>query len=184
MRVAVLASGPSLNKEDIELVRQARLSGKLDCVIAVSDVGISMADWADALASHDTAWWVAHRFAPEFKGRKFSASGCQGTEQFDVRKLGIPGGMNSGLFAMFIARNVFKAETIVLLGFDMHRRNGQHFFGDHTAIYNNRALKNSNEADFQRHLKQFEKFSGPKVYNCCMGSDLKLFPIEPLTDII
>lgn len=182
--VVILASGPSLTDEDVEYVRKARLDGRLDYVLAVSDVGLLKAPWADALCSHDSSWWHAHKYAIDFKGQKFSARGVARTRHFDMKKIGMIGGSNSGLFAMFIARDIFKATGIILLGFDMHRRNGQHFFGPHTATYNNRALKNTKDTDFIRHKKQFDKFRGCDVFNATPGSDLKRFPMVKLTDIV
>lgn len=185
MRVAVLASGASLTDDDVEYVRKARDDGRLDYVLAVSDVGLLKAPWADALCSHDSGWWMAKKAVREFKGRKFSARGYSITEQYDPRKAGfIHGGMNSGLFTMLIARDVYKATVIYLLGFDMHRRNGQHFFGNHTELYNGRSLINTDEKRFKIHIAQFDKFKGADVYNCTPDSDLKRFPMARITDII
>lgn len=182
--VAVLASGPSITDSVVEYMHQARQDGRLSAVVAVSDTALLKAPWADALASHDTAWWHAHPEAFDFAGRRFGARWHARFEQYDIRKLGVAGGMNSGLFAMYIARDVFAADRIILSGFDMHRRDGQHFFGEHKALFNKQPLRNTNEKQFSIHIKQFEKFSGCEVFNTSMGSDLKKFPIVPLHDIL
>lgn len=125
MQAVVLASGPSLTDEDVEYVRLAREAGKVDVVLAVSNVGLLKAPWADALCSHDSNWWMAHPEAMDFKGRKFSARGFSKTDAFDGKSVGHVSGVNSGLWTMYIARDVYKADRIILLGFDMHRRDGQ-----------------------------------------------------------
>lgn len=183
--VAVLASGPSLTDEDVAHIRAARADGRLSAVVAVSDVGLHKAPWADALASHDRRWWTAHeKAAMEFKGRKFCSRPYQRLEYFRLPKAGIWTSVNSGLFGMYIARDVYQAEREILLGFDLHRRNGAHFFGEHTAVVNNRILTNSDEKKFAVHARQFNAFSGAQVINCTIGSDLKRFPIMPLHDIL
>ena len=186
MKTAViLASGPSLNDDDIGVIHRARIERKVDTVIAVSDVGLLKATWADALASHDSRWWTAHeRETLDFKGRKFSSRGYQRTEQYSLRGAGLNTSVNSGAFAMYVARDVFEVERIILLGFDLHRRNGAHFFGEHIANANGATLTNTNERKFGIHIKQFNAFTGCEVINCTMGSDLKKFPIIPLRDIL
>jgi hypothetical protein len=174
--VVVIASGSSLTDYHTAHVFN---SDKVNTVIAVSDVGLTKCPWADALVSYDSAWWDAHSEYRKFKGRKFVSKPYRDLEHFDLKKIGVNTFLNSGLFAMYIARDVYKADRIVLLGFDMHRRNGQHFFGEHQGN-----LKNTTESIFQVHIKQFDNFSGCRVVNCTPNSDLKRFPICDLYDII
>lgn len=176
--IAILASGQSLTQEDVDYIKLAREDSRLDRVIAVSNVGIDMAPWADALVSHDSGWWIAHPEAVKFAGRKFSRRGYTRTEAYTEN---IPSGLNSGLMAMYIARDVFKAEKLILLGFDMH---GTHYFGPHTAIYNNRPLNNTNNSRFQQHIAQFSRFDGCEVVNCTPNSALKRFVYAGLREII
>lgn len=181
----ILASGASLKDCDIEKIRIAKESEKINFVISVSDVGILKSPWADALVSHDTAWWVAHPEAKQFKGRKFSSRGYGDyVEKVELSHYGYKTGINSGLLGMIVAQKLFNSNKVILLGFDMHRRNGQHFFGEHTAIFNNAPLRNTDEDMFKRHIKQFDQFSGCEVINCTEGSDLKRFPFSKLDDII
>lgn len=184
MRVAILASGPSLSDEDVAYIHAARNDGRLQAVVAVSDVGILKAPWADALCSHDSSWWIAKPKALDFTGKKYAARAYQTVEQFNVQKLGMVGGLNSGLFAMYVARDLFKATNLILLGFDMHRRNGQHFFGPHTETCGKNALRNTNEKTFYIHIRQFNRFSGCDVVNCTPDSDLNRFPKAPLREVL
>lgn len=169
---AVIASGQSLTLDDVECVKFAREDGRIKGVIAVSNVGIDLAPWADALVSHDTAWWVSHRYVEGFKGRKFSRNKIRGCEQFipDIKS-----GCNSGYMAMCVARDIFFAKRIVLLGFDMH---GTHYFGPH------KDLRNTSAERFKIHIEQFNKWVGPHVINCTPNSSLKKFPFANLRDVV
>lgn len=169
----IMASGQSLTTEDIEYVRLAKISEKIQGVIAVSNVGIDYAPWADALVSHDVLWWAHNLHSNMFKGRKFCRSFWSRCEVF------IPNprdGCNSGLMAMQIARDIFKAGRILLLGFDMH---GTHYFGPHK-----KGLTNTKPDKFQKHISQFEGWSGAEVINCTPDSALQIFNKGVLRDII
>lgn len=178
---AILASGQSLTDDDVAYIKMARDDGRLDGVIAVSDVGLLKAPWADALVSFDSNWWMAHPEALEFRGKKFSARGYRGTLKVDIKKNGLFSGINSGLYAMFIARDVFNAKDLVLLGFDMH---GTHFFGPHTAKVNGKVLTNTGRNRFNIHKSQFSKFKGCGAINCSPGTALDTFPKAKLRDTI
>lgn len=165
----ILASGHSLTPQAVEYVRVKREAGLVSGVIAVSDVGILLAPWADALVSHDSRWWACHPEALEFKGRKFCRSHWQKCEYFVPKP---HNGCNSGYMAMQVAQDVFDATKIILLGFDMH---GTHFFGKHE-----HNLKNTTHERFQVHLAQFNGWDGCDVINCTPDSSLKKFPLMPL----
>lgn len=180
----ILASGPSLNDDDLDYVRQAYEEGRVEGVIAVSDVGLLKAPWASALASHDGKWWMAHPEHADFKGAKFCANNALGVKKFNHRPYSGLSGCNSGLYAMYVALKVYKATKIILLGFDLHAKNGAHFFGEHKAVWNKRQLKNSTDRDFIRHIRQFDRFQGCEVVNCTKGSALKRFPFAELRDIL
>lgn len=83
MRTAILASGQSLTDADCQRVRDARDSGLIDSVIAVSNVGIDKAPWADAIVSADINWWRAHPEAQLYDGPKYSRDG---DENLGLRK--------------------------------------------------------------------------------------------------
>lgn len=173
MTIAILASGHSLTKEDVEYVRLARLDGRLNAVLAVSNVGLDLAPWADALVSHDTKWWAFNLNSNKFSGRKF----CR--NRWPLVEIYMPNpsnGCNSGYMAMQVARDIYKAERIILLGFDMH---GTHYFGPHRT-----GLTNTNEHKFLMHLRQFEGWQGPEVINCTPNSALKKFPFMPLRKVL
>jgi len=171
--VVILASGQSLTQDDVEYVRYARETGSAKAVIAVSNVGLDMAPWADTLVSHDTKWWAMNINANKFEGRKFCRHRWPKVEIF------IPNpsnGCNSGYMAMQIARDIHKADKIILLGFDMH---GTHYFGKHPT-----GLRNTTEDRFKVHISQFDGWHGPEVVNCTPNSALKKFPFLPLEKVL
>ena len=177
----VVASGQSLTDEQVEYVRSKKESGDIAGVIAVSDVGLLKAPWADALVSHDSNWWIVHPEALDFKGKKFSSLSYRGTIGFPAKNVSKLSGCNSGLLAMFVAKHYFKAQRIILLGFDMH---GTHFFGPHTATAFGRVLKNTPPPKFLIHLSQFKHFTGCEVINCTPGSALELYKMCDLKEAI
>lgn len=172
----ILASGQSLSREQVAYCLKARAEKKIKGIIAVSNVGIDLCPEADALVSHDSNWWRAYPEALQFKGKRFSARGYRDTCQYHPYNAGFLTGMNSGLMAMYVARDRFDAKKLLLLGFDMH---GTHYFGKHPE-----SLFNTNEQKFKKHIKQFEQFSGCEVINCTAGSSLKIFPSAEIYDII
>lgn len=170
----IIASGQSLTQEQVELVRKAREDGRVNGVIAVNNVGIDKAPWADVLVAHDGKWWSHHRKeAMNFTGRKFCRNTLPAIEQFipSVRS-----GCNSGYMAMEVAWKIFKAEFIILLGFDMH---GTHYFGKHPE-----PLKNTTKIRFEFHRKQFNNWRGCPVINCSPGSALKNFPFVDIKSVL
>lgn len=170
---AVIASGQSLTLCQVVKCLKARDAGILKGIIAVSNVGIDLCPNADALVSHDGNWWARNPQASKFRGRKFCRNKRAGVEVF------IPSdskGCNSGLMAMEVAHQIFKAESLLLLGFDMH---GTHYFGPHPE-----GLKNTGEAGFNRHISQFKNWRGCPVINCTPNSALKQFPFQKLEDVI
>jgi hypothetical protein len=136
--VVILASGPSLNAEDVEAVRVARSAGKCR-VIAINNTW-ERAPWADALYACDAGWWEAYQ--PEFKGERWSQH--ERAAEFGANRIeGKPGnalsfhpdhishGGNSGFQAINLALHMGAAK-IVLLGFDMQATGGKsHWHGDH-----------------------------------------------------
>lgn len=178
MKVAVLASGPSLTNEDINLIKQAREDGRIQAVIAVSNVGLDKAPWADALVSHDDAWWRNYKDSRKFKGTKV----CRHTVFNGIEKFmpSINNGCSSGLMAMEYAVKKYSPDTIIILGFDMHSGEGKmHYFGKHPP-----KLRQTTSEGFKMHIKQFNSWSGCPVFNATPNSALKKFPLVNLIDIL
>ncbi len=195
--VAILASGPSLTRQQCDAVR-----GKCR-VIAVNNQGIdterdgvmvpAFAPWADILYAADSKWWRHYRDrALKFEGRKVTAratlpwpevySLIQSIEHptFDPRPTHIVSGGNSGYQATHLAVHL-GAKKIILLGFDMKdgQQGKRHWFGNHPGKLNSRG-------SYSTWKSAFDKFAGVlnrmdvQVINCTPNSALRSFRRAPL----
>lgn len=144
--VAILATGPSLRREDVQAVRAHGLPA-----VAINDA-YRLAPWADVLYACDGAWWEAHDYVRGFAGQRWTQdrgtptpwdyhAGLEGLNIVDS----VPGGevsddparifdgSNSGFQALQFVW-LAGARRAILLGYDMHRTRGRaHFFGEHPA---------------------------------------------------
>lgn len=179
MQAVVIATGPSLTKDQVSSVKRWRQCCGSGCcgnpteaddrrVIAVSDA-YKLAPWADGLVSQDVAWWRHYPEALEFPGRKFTCNEHPGAERI-TNAGAITTGTNSGLLACHVAVSVYKATRVLLLGIDLQ---GTHYFGKHPE-----PLKNTTDARFSVMRTQFAQWShrGVEVINCSPDSALTCFP--------
>ena len=167
----MLATGQSVTTAQIEYVHEMHAASKCGA-IAISDM-YKLAPWADALVSNDPNWWRNHSEASKFQGRRFCGAFFPGTERLDSTGE-FNSGVNSGLQGMRVARDVFHAGRIILVGFDMH---GTHYFGKHPE-----PLMNTTQERFKSFLKQFDAWRYGEVINCTPGSALKRFPVGELSE--
>jgi hypothetical protein len=191
---AVIASGPSLTRQQTEFVR-----GKCRA-IAVNNAGIdtvnsdtqelipAMAPWADVLFAGDAKWWRCYQErALKFAGRKVTIKPTlpwpevyclqQSLEHasFDPRPTHLVMGGNSGYMALHLAVHL-GAKRILLLGFDMKDGNNKrrHWFGNHPPKLNSRG-------NYAGWIRAFEKLAkclpvrDVEVINCTPGSALRCF---------
>lgn len=125
---AIIASGPSVKKTDVETLRD-RIN-----VMAIK-VNVDLAPWSDVVYGCDGHWWIHRNGLPKFKGIKLTY-GVDASDQFkDVHRIDIerrPGsdviltdkpartgsGGNSGFQALNLCVQ-FGATGILLIGFDM-----------------------------------------------------------------
>lgn len=194
---AILASGPSLTREQCEAVR-----GKCR-VIAVNNQGIdtdcdgvrvpAMAPWADILYAADAKWWRHyHDRALKFAGRKvtvratlpwpevYSLTQSIDRPSYDARPGYIVSGGNSGYQALHLVVQL-GATRVLLLGFDMKEgRNGRrHWFGNHPGKLNSRSSYTTWRSAFEKFSRVLDHM-GIQVINCTPDSALKCFRRVPL----
>lgn len=176
--VAVLASGPSMSQ-----AVAARVRGRCR-VIAVNNVGLDFAPWAEVLYAADAKWWDTYRErALSFEGLKVTVSttaykqvlqlerAVNGTP-YDPRPTHLSLGGNSGYQAACLAAH-FGAARILLFGFDMRLiEKRKHYFGDHPRPLNT-------QQNFAGWINNFEKLAkalqkpGIELINCTPGSHLR-----------
>lgn len=133
--VAIIASGPSVNRLDVGLLKDSRFK-----VVVINNSWI-LAPWADVLYAADRRWWdmCGNKIVEEFEGTKLTYDkgvakrfGIGSVELVSENKIDrvnliafegpLGRGGNSGFQALnFVVR--CGAKRIGLLGFD--------FFGDH-----------------------------------------------------
>ena len=195
--VAILASGPSMTREQAEAVH-----GRCR-VIAVNNQGIdtecdgqlvpALAPWADVLFAADAKWWRHYcDRALKFQGRKvtvrttlpwpevYSLVHSYEHPTFDPRPTHLVSGGNSGYMALHLAVHL-GATRILLLGFDMKEGRGRrrHWFGSHPGKLNSRG-------NFSGWNRAFEKFAkvlhhmNIEVVNCTPDSALRCFRRMPI----
>lgn len=123
-----IASGPSLNARDCELVRAAGLP-----TIAVNN-SWQLAPWCDHLYAGDLAWWDAHiGQVPE--GPKHWSCTRQAVAKYGLNWHERYGAFNSGFRAIELAF-LLGAERVLLLGYDCTVEAGSHWHGDHVGTKN------------------------------------------------
>ena len=177
---AVMASGPSLawdDYADVALVKKARLK-----TIAVNSTWEN-ARFCDVLYAGDGVWWKYHHSKIDIPAERWTCAksavnlyGCIYRARF------VKPGYNSGANAIELAANVFKANPIILLGFDCSVKHGIHHHGKHKHTSNPTADRT------ERWKPQFksllEKCKGADIINCSRYSELDYFPRRDLREVL
>lgn len=157
-----LASGPSLNAHDCELVHASGLP-----TIAVNN-SWHLAPWCDHLYAGDLAWWDAnHSSVPE--GPKRWTCTRQASAKYGLNLHTAYGEYNSGLRAIQLAFEL-GAERVLLLGYDCTVANGTHWHGDHADT------KNPEESVCKKWLRQHAGLpQRDQVVNCSRSTVLEAY---------
>lgn len=183
--VAIVASGPSAKQAGV-----GALKGRLP-VLAIKK-SIELAPFADVVYGCDGPWWRDVRGLPQFNGLKLSYD-AQACDQYGLRSVRIPdklsnrlrfdqvgtvgAGGNSGFQALNLAAQ-FGARRILLVGFDIHGRGGEHWYGRNNWGF----ASNPTEDNYRRWRAAFETAAADladrriEVINASLLSDLKCFP--------
>jgi len=181
--VACLASGPSLTRADVALVRAQGLP------TIVVNTTYQMAPWADVLYACDAKWWAWQQGAPGFRGRsRFTLEAARwpglqrlgkGTETgLSLDPLKLCTGSNSGYQAINLAV-LLGAQRILLLGYDMAPAadGRQHWHPDHPDRV---------RSPYQKFRQVFPtlveplRAAGVEVVNCSRRTALTCFPQQDL----
>lgn len=179
-----LASGPSLNAGDVELIRQWRSGG--DRIVVVVNTTYQLAPWADVLYAMDNQWWNLHiaSVSSVFPGMCVTCAQTYRKHGLIYAQARWPGWQpcgNSGAGAVWLAA-AMGARRIGLLGYDVQRTQGAaHWHGDHPKPLRN-ALTLPNWA-YQ--FKQLAKrTSHLEITNCSRETALTVFPRATLKDYL
>lgn len=166
--VVVLASGPSLTLEDIELVERSKIK-----TIAVNTTW-KKARFCDILYAGDLAWWKHNHESIDISAQRWSCSStARHKYQTHYRGSRIKPGHNSGANAIELAYHL-GARKILLLGFDCSVINGTHHHGDHSKT------ANPNEKRCKGWERQFQMLTSlckdATIINCSRFTALDCFP--------
>ena len=195
----IAATGPSLTKDVAAQCEAARVCGWH--LIAVNDA-YRLLPFAELLYACDQKWWDAHQCANGFTGERWSTVHADSPQKDKVVWAGVNGirlargkhapgwsydpalihyGNLSGYQAINLAI-LFGCARIVLVGFDMHTRNGRHFFGNHPSPL-------SNMSHFEEWVPLFREAARTapahvRIINATPGSALNCWPMVTLADAL
>jgi hypothetical protein len=192
-KAAVIASGPSLVRDDAEMVRAAGLEA-----VAVK-AAWHMAPWAGFLYAADRVWLDLEQGVPDFVGRKVTQDRAaaerwgldwlpaahQREMSLDPGRLSLgPLASNSGYQAVNLTL-LLGADPILLLGFDMQVSAGTHYYGDNPAPQQNPTEDLCRQwcAGFRAAAPQLRRL-GRTVLNCTRTSALDCFPRVDLREAL
>jgi len=154
-----IASGPSLNAHDCELVRAARLP-----TIAVNN-SWQLAPWCDHLYAGDLAWWDANVQGIPHGPKRWSCT-RQAVAKHHLNWHEAYGEYNSGLRAIELAFEL-GADRVLLLGYDCTISSGTHWHRDH------QNTKNPTEDVCRKWHKQHARLARrDAVINCSRDTEL------------
>lgn len=187
----ICASGPSMGRVDISALRRFK-----SWHVMVVNCTFRLVPWADVLYAGDLQWWTRYGAeAAAFEGEKWTRDeaaavryGLRRVVRRDGRGLcrehaAVHTGGNSGFQAVNLAYH-FGAHQIVLLGFDMHRRDGGHWHGEHEGMLSAPATHievwKREFAVMAADLRE----EGIRVVNATEGSDLRCFPKMDLIEAL
>jgi hypothetical protein len=184
--VVCIASGPSLTVNDVELVRQWRMTepanGERRGVIVVNTT-FKLAPWADGMFAMDRTFWnhYVSEIDATFLGERFSNNALAAKNR--TTRVTMPSYGNSGAAAVSLASH-FGAKKIILLGYDVkYGPDGKkHWHGDHP-----QGLGNAGRIHLW-HVK-FERLAGEiagksVVINASRDTDLKCFERGSLDELL
>ena len=171
----VIASGPSLTTEDIELVRlwQEQNSGK----VIVTNNTFKIVPFADMLFFHDRKWWEVYK--NEVNVDAVTVSHIVNDK---VNKLGQPaitsfGNSGAGAIAFAIHAGCKK---IYLLGLDGKKKDGKvHWHGNHVRPLGNAKSMPHWKQHFQK-VSEHARKSGVEVVNMSRDTAIECFKKESL----
>ena len=162
-----IASGPSLNAHDCELVRASGLPA-----ITVNN-SWQLAPWCDHLYAGDLAWWDANVSKVPDGPKRWTCT-RQASAKHALNLHTAYGPYNSGLRAIELAFSL-GADKVILLGFDCTTENGSHWHGDHPDT------KNPDEALCRKWNKQHARLARKMdVVNCSRDTALTAYRLGML----
>lgn len=167
----VLASGPSLTSEDVELVRNTGWP------TIVTNTTFKLAPWAAVLFFHDQPWWKVYReeVIKVFRGEIVTKSPIVEHNILCVRKVNFNVYGNSGAASISFAIHA-GALRVICLGLDCKTdQNGQtHWHGSHPRGLGNAVSMPKWIPNFEL-LEEYAKEKKVKIINASRDTSLTCF---------
>jgi len=176
--VVCIGSGPSLCAEDCKDVEESGL-----LTIAVNSAW-QMARFCKVIYAGDDYWWKTYHQDIDIDAERWTCNenSCP-TYGLNHHKGYSGNACSSGYRAIQFARDHYKAEKIILLGYDCSVSNGVHFHNPHP-----KQGHNPDEARCQKWLKYYDKLAteltGIRVINCSRETALTVFPRMSLQEAL
>lgn len=188
----IIAAGPSMRRIDMNVVKEARPDWRVMTV----NSSWQLAPWGDVMYAGDAQWWEAYGNDVRFEGEKYTADvptararRLQVVERVRghglCREAGqVSTGGNSGYQAVNLAWH-FGMRQGILLGFDMHRKDGAHWHGDHKP-----GMLNAPPQHIRTWVREFAllatdlNIDGVRIINSTPGSALTCFPCIKLEEAL
>lgn len=177
---AVVASGPSLGWDDYADLKLLKQSGIK--TVAVNTTWQHMS-WCNVLYAGDGIWWRYNHKHITIKA-EFWACSKQPAMLYGVkyRHRRIKPGYNSGANAVELAANVYRANPVLMLGFDCSVKHGVHHHENHKHTRNPDADRcNRWKAQFK---SLAEKTNKTDVINCSRYTEIHNFPRKSLAETL
>lgn len=186
-RWILIASGPSMNQIDMNMVRAAWP----DWRVMVINNSWQLAPWADVMYAGDAQWWNKYGDDVRFANDKYTANlhtaqtrNIKFVERvkghgLNLERGKVNAGGNSGFAAINLAYHLGMRQAI-LLGYDMHRNAGAHWHGEHEGMLS------APESHIRVWVTEFNQMASDlrkarvRVINSTPGTALTCFPCKPL----
>lgn len=170
----VIASGPSLTLDDIELVRESGIN-----TVAVNSTWEKVR-FCHAIYAADLHWWAANAHRIDIGAERWTCShGAAVTYDGQYRRQPTKDGYNSGANAIEFVCHL-GADPVLMLGFDCSVKHGVHHHGKHRFI----KARNPGQEQCQQWRQEFKqlakKLAGKRIVNCSRYSEIKAFPVVDL----
>lgn len=174
--VVCIASGPSLTREDCELVRESGYP------TIVTNTTFRMCPWANILFGFDARWWKHYRDeVASFRGERLSSSMVAVNYGATVVSLGY---RNSGACAVALAMSR-GASRVVMLAYDadLGPDGETHHHGSHPPELSNAESMGDWPEQFLR-LAKVARRRGVTILNASRRTSLTCFPLVALEDAL
>lgn len=179
----VLASGPSLNAADVDLVQA--YAQTYECPVLVTNTTFKLAPWADVLFFHDKKWWQVHgeEVRRDFHGQCVTMASEVHERVTSLRGTGFNAYRNSGGGAISLAM-AGGAARIILLGLDgKYATDGRrHWHVQHPSL--------GDAVSLPRFVMYFPTLAkeasgrGVEILNASRDTALTCFPRVSLEDVL